>query len=90
MEGITVQPSLITMDMRRAIGCELGRMTSFLPLSVNFRPGLRRLVEHRERKGPFGQILFTFVEDIWHNQRGQLVKRTESTFVIERRFGLAT
>jgi hypothetical protein len=48
------------------------------------RPGdvitsVRRLSGYSERTGRLGLMLFTYIEDIWTNQRGEMVKTTRST-----------
>jgi MaoC dehydratase-like protein len=50
------------------------------------RPGdviesVTRLKEYRERPGRLGQMLFTVTEDEWTNQRGELVRTSESTLI---------
>ena len=50
---------------------------------VPMRPGdvitaVKRLTGYREREGRLGLMLFTFTEDTWTNQRGEMVKITRS------------
>jgi hypothetical protein len=42
---------------------------------------VRRLSEYRERPGRLGLMLFTVTEDVWTNQRDELVKRTRATVI---------
>jgi len=50
------------------------------------RPGdvitsVSRLADYHEREGRLGLMLFTLSEDMWTNQRSELVKRTRSTLI---------
>ena len=53
---------------------------------VRMRPGdvitsVRRLAEYREREGRLGLMLFTVSEDVWTNQKDELVKTSRSTLI---------
>jgi len=39
------------------------------------------LAGYREREGRLGVMLFSTTADEWTNQRGELVKRSESTLI---------
>ncbi|MFN8532130.1 MAG: MaoC family dehydratase N-terminal domain-containing protein [Dehalococcoidia bacterium] len=54
---------------------------------VELRPGdvvtsVSTLVEVTEKVGRSGSLLFQVTEDIWTNQRGDLVKRTRQTIIV--------
>jgi hypothetical protein len=53
---------------------------------IPLRPGdviqsVTRLKDYRERPGRLGQMLFTVTEDTWTNQRGEVVRTSESTLI---------